>query len=336
MARLNSDFEVAWSSLSGSAVAEGWRSISVGSAGPISLFAGRRFPGNVEALLAGFKSIVIPLAEQLPDGQGFSVERADPHGDGGTWLALSREESGSMELFAAMACDVASALDAAALETNDEARLLRIFLGRVRAWQEFMRKGARALGPEAEIGLIGELVILSSLIVGGLPAHIAVDSWLGPLDAVQDFEVGSGAIEVKCTISNVGFPARIGSLEQLDSAVRQPLYLAGVRLRQSSVGKNLPDFVDRAVSLVADDAQAFRVLSNRLVSSGYFSNHSDRYPRRFELAEIRVFEVTDEFPRMTHATVPVGVNRATYDIDLDKISVEVVDLATALKKLGAT
>lgn len=335
MARQNKDLAIAWSSLSGSNEHMGWRSINIGSAGPIALHAGRRFPGNEESLLAGFASTTIPSAEKLPDGQGFSVERADPHGDGRTWLALTRKGSGSQELFTAMACDVAGALDSGALETSDETRLLRIFLGRVRAWQEFMRKGAHALGPEAEIGLVGELATLASLIIQGLPAHIAVEGWVGPEDGVQDFEIGSGAIEVKSTISTIGFPARIGSLEQLDNATRQPLYLAGVRLRQTAVGKNLPDFVDNLVSLVSDDVQAMQLFANRLISAGFFESHADRYPRRFELAGIRLLEVDEGFPRMTHATVPIGVNRATYDIDLDKVRGGNVELFTALKKLGA-
>lgn len=335
MARQNSDFAVAWSSLSDSNADIGWRSINVGSAGPIALHAGRRFPGNEQALLAGFDSTTVPVAERLPDGQGFTVERADPHGDGKTWLALTRRGSGSQELFTAMVCDVAGALDAAATDTADESRLLRTFLGRVRAWQEFMRKGAHALSPEAEIGLIGELTILSALIVQGVPAHIAVEGWVGPEDGVQDFEVGTGAIEVKCTNSSNGFPARIGSLEQLDNSNRQPLFLAGVKLRQTTAGKNLPDFVDNLLSLVSDDLQASQLLSNRLISAGYFENHADRYPRRFELACIRTFEVDDGFPRMTRATVPLEVSRVIYDIDLDTVRGENVELGVVLKKLGA-
>ena len=222
-----------------------------------------------------------------------------------------------------------------AVETLDETRLLRIFLGRVRAWQEFMRKGANALGPEAEIGLIGEVATLASLITQGLPAYFAVEGWVGPEDLVQDFEIGSGAIEVKTTISSIGFPARIGSLEQLDNAVRQPLYLAGVRLLQTSTGNSLPDFVDNILSLISDDTQALHLFSNRLISAGYFKNHADRYTRRFVLSEIRLFEIGDGFPRITHATVPLGVIRATYDIDLDKVRTESVTLVTALKNLGA-
>jgi hypothetical protein len=335
MARPNKEFILAWNSLSGTAEETGWRSIPIRFAGPIAIHAGRRFPGNEEALLAGFAAASVPVAEKLPDGQGFSVERADPHGDGRTWLALTRKGFGSAELFTAMVCDVAGSLDAAVIETSDESRLLRVFLGRVRAWQEFMRKGAQALSPEAEIGLIGELSVLAALIIREVPAHLAVEGWVGPLDGVQDFQIGAGALEVKATISALGFPAHIGSLEQLDNSARQPLYLIGARLRQTVLGKSLPDFIDATRSLIQDDNQAQQLLSDRLISAGYCDAHADKYSRRFELAGLRVLEVAGDFPRMTHGTVPSGITRATYDIDLDKIQRENVDLAEALKKLGA-
>src|SRR5512139_3347892 len=126
MARPIDEFLLAWDSLSGSAEQEGWRSIPVTPAGPCVLQAGRRFPGNEESLLAGFSSARIPAAEKLPEGRGFSVERVDPHGDGNTWLALTRRESGSVELFATMVCDVTGAMDAEA--ASGEERLLRVFL----------------------------------------------------------------------------------------------------------------------------------------------------------------------------------------------------------------
>jgi hypothetical protein len=334
MARPSSAFELAWSSLSGATQDAGWRTIAIDSAGPISIHAGRRFPGNEEAVLASFPSTSLPAAEKLPDGQGFAVERADPHNDGRAWLALTRRPHGSAELFSAMVCDVVGALDAVVLEGADAARLQRVFLGRVKAWQEFMRKGAQALGPEAEIGLFGELATLGAIIDAGTATEASVEAWVGPLDAPQDFELGTGAVEVKSTVATTGFPAHIGSLEQLDDSVRQPLFVAAMRLRQVSHGRSLPDMVAAARSRAAANPEAACVLGERLIAAGYFDFHGDRYVRRFEPESIRLIEVTSAFPRLVHATVPMGVTRAVYDIDLDKAGGPRLDVASALKRLG--
>ena len=335
MARPSNEFLTAWSSLAGADVAPGWNVIYLPPAGPLHLRAGRRSPDNAEAVLVGFPTARLPAANKLPEGQGFAVERVDPADNGWLWLALTRKAVGSTELFASMTCDLAGALDEAVAGGADEAQLLRGFIGRVRAWQEFMRKGMQALSAEAEIGLIGELVLLRAIIDAGVPSARAIESWIGPLDGIQDFEIGTGALEVKATLSVVGFSAMIGSLEQLDDSTRQPLFVAGARLRQIESGQNLPEIVDAMRRTIKGDAEAQRLLAERLLAAGYIDSHSDRYPRRFEQAGTRIVEVGSDFPRMTSGNVPAGILRAMYVIDLDMVPGDNVGTEIALKKLGA-
>jgi hypothetical protein len=335
MARPSNDFLLAWSSLSGDDTESGWRSIALPSSGPLDVRAGRRSPDNAEAVLVGFPTAKIPAADKLPEGQGFSVERADLEGAGKLWIALSRKSAGSPELFAAMSCDVIGALDDAVAAGADEARLARVCIGRVGAWQEFMRKGTQALCPEAEIGLVGELVLLSAILDAGVAAAQAIQSWVGPLDGIQDFELGTGALETKATLSAKGFPAKIGSLEQLDDSVRQPLFVTGARFRQVESGQNLPEFVTGMRTRILGDAEATRLFSERLLAAGYIDSHEGKYPRRFALNDIRVVKVGEGFPRLTPGTAPAGITRAMYEIDLDKTPGDNVGVDAALKQLGA-
>ena len=335
MARPSKDFLLAWSSLSGDHAESGWRSIALPPSGPLDVRAGRRSPDNAEAVLVGFPTAKISVVDKLPEGQGFSVERADLEGVGKLWIALSRKFAGSPELFAAMSCDVIGALDDAVAAGADEARLSRVCIGRVGAWQEFMRKGTQALSPEAEIGLVGELALLGAIISAGVAAAQAIESWVGPLDGIQDFEIGTGALEAKATLSAKGFPAKIGSLEQLDDSVRQPLFVAGARFRQVESGQNLPEFVAAMRLAIQGDAEAIRLLSERLLAAGYIDSHESKYPRRFALNDIQVVKVGDGFPRLTPGTAPAGITRAMYEIDLDKAPGDNVGVDAALKQLGA-
>lgn len=332
MAQPSDDIELAWSSLRDCSDTSGWRSIPIASVGSCALRAGRGFPDAGEALLSGFASSTVSPAEKLPEGQGFAVVRVEPTGDGMTWLALTRKPQGSLGLFGAMVVDVVNAMGQEA--GADEPRLLRVFLGRIRAWQEFMRKGAQSLSPEAEIGLVGELMLLRAILDAGAPHAQAIESWVGPLDGVQDFEIGTGALEVKATLSAAGFPAKIGSLEQLDDSTRQPLFIAAARLRQTDSGVSLPEFIDAMRTAIKGDAEAERLLSERLLAAGYFDAHADRYPRRFALAGIRIVAVAEGFPRLTAGTAPAGIMRAMYEIDLDKAPGDNVGVEGALKKLG--
>lgn len=335
MARPSDEFLLAWSSLSADDPAPGWQVIALPPAGPVDVQAGRYSPDNAEAILLAFPSAQLALAEKLPEGQGFSVERADSDDARQLRLALTRRTAGSAELFAAMACDVVKALDEAASAGAAGAKLLQVFLGRVGAWQAFMRKGSQTLSPEAEIGLVGELTLLRAIIDAGVPLTGAIASWVGPLDGVRDFELGTGALEVKATLSAMGFPAKIGSLEQLDDSARQPLFLAGARLRQSETGQSLSELVAEMRDIAAGDAEAGCLLSERLIAAGYFDAHSDRYIRRFTLVDTRVVEVKEGFPRLTPGSVPLGVKKAIYEIDLDTAAGPNIPAADALKRLGA-
>ncbi|WP_409028525.1 PD-(D/E)XK motif protein [Janthinobacterium sp. SUN098] len=326
---------MAWSSLTGADIEPGWQAISLPSAGQLQVRAGRRSPDNTEAVLIGFPTVRLAAADKLPEGQGFSVERADPEGSGKLWLALTRKSAGSAELFAAMACDVVGALDDTVMAGADENKLLRVFTGRVGAWQEFMRKGTQVLTPESEIGLIGELTLLRAIVNAGIPSALAIESWVGPLDGIQDFELGTGALEVKTTLSAAGFTAKIGSLDQLDDSTRQPLFVAGTRLRQTESGQNLPEIVDAMRLTIRGDAEAERLFTERLLAAGYIDAHAERYPRRFEQAETRIIEVTSDFPRLTLGYVPAGIMKAMYEIDLEKVPGENVGTEGALRKLGA-
>lgn len=334
MARPSNEFLMAWSSLTSIDTELGWQAIALPHAGPVQVRVGRRSPDNAEAALLGFPTARLTGTAKLPEGQGFAVERFDHEGDGRLWLALTRKSAGSMELFTAMVCDVIGALDAAVAAGTDEATLLRILTGRLGAWQEFMRKGTRALSPEAEVGLIGELVLLGAIIDAGAPSRQTIEGWVGPLDGIQDFELGTGALEVKTTLSSLGFTAKIGSLEQLDDSVRHPIFLAAIRLHQTESGQSLPTIVEAMQLAVKGDLEAERLLSERLLAAGYIESHADQYSRRFEQDDIRILQVDAEFPRLIAGTVPAGVIRVKYEIDLNKAFGENIPAERALKTLG--
>jgi hypothetical protein len=331
MARPSDEVVLAWRSLRATETS-GWSTISIAPAGPCFLSAGRASPGNEEALLFGFSEATIPVGQKLPEGHGFKVERVDLRQDGRTWLALTRKASGGIELFLSMVCDISGALDCN--EGADEPGQLRVLLGRVRAWQEFMRKGVQSLTPEAEVGLVGEIVLLRAFVEAGVPAAAAIECWVGPLDGVQDFELGKGAVEVKTTVARAGFPAKIGSLDQLDDAIRRPLFVAGLRLREAETGETLPEFVEGLRAAIEVESEATRLLGERLLAAGYLESHSIGYSRRFVLAETLVLEVTDQFPRLTLGLVPSGIVNAIYEIDLDRVAGDNLSPLATLKRLG--
>lgn len=330
------DLRAAWRALAGGHEGEGWKTIPVATAAPCMLLAGRRLPGDEEALLAGFRSITMPPHSHLPQGHGFEVSKlaADPAGGERLWVALARRPSGSPELFAMMAEDLLRLIEDGA--TREEDSLLHHFLSRIHAWQDFMdRHREGVLSSEAELGLFGELVVIDHMIEAGMPERHVIDAWQGPLDGLQDFMPGTGGIEVKATLSAGGFPAVISSLDQLDNSLRQPLFLAAVRLALGPSGMTLPAKADATRNRLYGNQAALDLFDVRLMQAGLLRTAAERYTRRFLHVSTAVMPVRNGFPRLTRAHVHPAIRKARYEIDLDLTGAPDIGLAGALEFLGA-
>ncbi|WIG93321.1 PD-(D/E)XK motif protein [Myxococcus sp. SDU36] len=326
----------AWRALSGSAEGEGWRTIPIEVAAPCRLLAGRHFPGDEEVVLVGFREGNIPPDSQLPQGHGFRVAKLATGilGNSQTWLALSRKAAGSLDLFVMMAGDVVALLENCS--SSGEAQLLQLFLSRIMAWQNFMgRSQDNFLSQEAEVGLFGEMVVLQQIIQAGVPQGVALEAWQGPLGSLQDYMIGSGAIEVKTTVAPSAFLANIGSLEQLDETLRHPLFLAAVRLALSGSGKTLPELTLDIRGLLGANSVALTAFERCLVHAGYLEVMSHRYLRRFTHSSTALLPVAAQFPRLTRQNVNISIKSARYELDLASVMQVDVGLVHALQRLGA-
>jgi hypothetical protein len=334
MARRTEEFDSAWMSLSGQSSGQGWRSIPVAKAGRWQILAARRAPTDEEAIVVAFPTATPPPPSLLPEGRGFMVEVARVEEMHGVWLAIARKDAAQIDLFKTMLADLCDWLEGAT-GLNDGGAMSG-FLARVRAWQEFMQRGGQPLSAEREVGLFGELALMRSLLQAGYPAALVVESWAGPLRAEQDFHIGSGAIEAKSTTASAGFPAKVRSLAQLDDSTRSPLYVCGVKLRVEQGGTSLPSLADELSRTIAAEQGPVREFHDRLLAAGYLVQHAPRYERRFFIQELVFLHVGPGFPRLTAASVPVGVLDVRYEIDLDQCGgSRITSASEVLKKMGA-
>lgn len=330
------DLATAWRALADLANTEdGWQTIPVVTRLSCRLLAARHFPGNEEAILIGFRSPNIFSSQQLPEGSGFLVLLVDPGPDMDDckWIALLRQPTGSLEIFTMMTADIISTLEAS--EGMDDDSLLRIFLARIRAWQSFMQRVRDGvLSAEAEIGLHGELIVLTLILKAGTLPHKVIEAWQGPKNGLHDLQFRTGAIEVKATTSCSGFPATISSLEQLDNHLVTPLYLAGVRVLRDESGKNLKERIDEIKELIGADGSLTTSFEILLIHAGYSHLMSTRYPRRFIHSNTLIFPINNIFPKLTRGNVPTVILKVQYQIDLDQLDCTSVSLGDILPSLG--
>lgn len=324
----------AWRALAGEIKGEGWRTIPIEQGGSRQLLAGRHFPGNMEAILIGFRTIHLPPDGQLPEGLGFHVEQVKHEipGFSHKWIALSRQPVGSQDMFARMAEDIVGMLKR--YGNVDDQTLFQLFLGRIKAWQDFMHQAkSDVLGLDEEVGLAGELRFLKLLLESGLPAAMVIEAWQGPLGGLHDFWLGSGVIEVKSTVATHGFPATVSSLEQLDSSLVSNLFLVGIRFMLDAGGITLPELVDQIACGLDDKPDAKGKFESLLLRAGFLRAFSSRYKRRFLHSDTKILLVDRGFPALTRDNVNPAIRKVRYELDLDLISIPSVELYQALEKL---
>ncbi|HET9048952.1 MAG TPA: PD-(D/E)XK motif protein [Chiayiivirga sp.] len=324
----------AWRAL-GAESGQGWRAIELVRKLNCTVHAGRRAPGNEESLLIGIEGSPVARDVQLPRGQGFSLTRTETidAATGRTWFALARNTGGQLGLFSLMAADLVALLAQAGDE--EPSRIYSALMARIRAWQEFMKRDRTGvLSAEEEVGLFGELLVLKDILGCGMNASDAVDSWEGPDDGLHDFLIGTGAIEVKSTVSPVGFVAEIANLDQLDDSLRRPLYVGAVRLAQTTSGQTLPELCDELAAAVQEATGVATLLWSKLLSAGYIEAIREQYTRRFVQAHLGYRLIGDDSPRLTRSNVPVAVQRVKYAMDLGVIPEVATRCEEIMESLG--
>lgn len=291
--------------------------------GLVSFHAGRSFPEGLEAIIVDFPAGTIRTSDSFPSGGGFDMMRlpSDSFTAGREAIALVRHVEGAHELFSMMSVNVLRQLEQ--LDMTKPRLVLDAFFVRVREWQDFMtNKRRKPLSGERQVGLQGELMILDILADKLQSPLVALNSWQGPLRAPQDFYVEVGAIEVKSTARSNGFLAKISSIEQLD-AERCPMYLCGLKFKDSDSGESLRQAITRLTQKM-QDAGLEHQFGALLLMSGYLAEHGERYDRKLCCSDTKYFLVSDKFPCLRRANLPTEIRRVSYEIDLDTIGVGAV------------
>ena len=157
---------------------------------PLSLYAGIDHDGRRVLML-----VTANVPPQLPPpGIVHVVCNQRENGEFAIILQLGRPEFD--EVFGRLCQDLVDATRTAVPTLGAEAVLRR--LGR---WRKLLEVGQRTTLSDAALrGLIGELWFLQHVALRRLGADAAVQGWVGPLDAPQDFIVGEEVFEIKtCT-----------------------------------------------------------------------------------------------------------------------------------------
>ncbi len=237
--------------------------------------------------------------------------------DGKSTLVIRLLDESHRDIFLTLCNDIA----ASAEQANTEREAVATAVMRTWRWHQLLRAGTdQRLTPEEQRGLAGELLVIQRLLLPRLSPAMAMASWIGPMDAPKDFETGRIAIESKARRGGATPYIAISSEHQLDTTDIDRLFLHVVSVDRSpnevDESSTLPELAasirDEIESADPAAADRFDVL---LLAAGLLPEHNyDDF--RWVAGESRLFEISEEFPRLAAGVVPQGVSSVRYSIAL--------------------
>ena len=289
-------------------------------------------PQNEPLLLVQLNAVAADPPDQLPQGRGIESRMTDTAS--GSQLELRLSDPAARDIFATLVADILRVAETAATEQE----IPPAIFGRLAKWQRFLRRvGPDGLPREERRGLYGELWFMKTHLIPDIGAGASVRSWAGPTGAPQDFQLGTGAVEVKATGMRQQQRLRIVSELQLDDSAVDWLVLfhVSVDVRDGSES-TLPSLVASVRDDLTGDPTASLLFDERLLDVGYLDSDDHLYSHEsYSIRETNAFRVGPGFPRLVEASLPHGVGDLHYSItvsECDPFRIPIPELVDLLRE----
>lgn len=235
--------------------------------------------------------------------------------DPADFIDLACLDEAVMETFAAVVADVADSAQAVRLDARPGA--VREALAR---WRWFWDASQDRLSDKDALGLFAELWFLRRWLG---PTPDAVKAWTASEGARHDFQATAFSVEVKVTGRRTDNAAvhHIEHLDQLADPEQGSLYLFSLRVTRDRLAANsLPALVDDISASLSDSPAANREFQEKVARRGYTAANRSRHDATWRVLGERLYQVRDDFPRLTLASFPLGlpsgVAAVSYDLDM--------------------
>ncbi len=273
---------------------------------------------------------------RLPHLRGVEVFIQPAADDGKAGLVVRLLDYTLRDIFLRLCLDIIASSGDAIAEADAVARAV----GRTWRWHHLLRGGRGTLGPDEQIGLIGELLILERFLLPKIGAVSAVEAWRGPLGYAQDFASGNVCIESKARGRSRASEVRINSEQQLDYADATQFFLAVTVFEFANAsgapGATVTDVARRVRAIVANASEAALGRFDALLEAAGLGFDDDYSAWPWLESEQFLFHVKADFPRIVPRDLPAGVSKIRYDLSLPSCSEYLVPKESLDHALGGT
>lgn len=180
-------------------------------------------------------------------------------------------------------------------------------------WKRWRELLGNAISNKEAYSVIAEMLVLDRLFVNDKSVE-----WTAINAGSHDIEGDNNSYEVKSTIKRYGSTITISGQHQLQSKKKLQIYFC--RFEKSKEGISVNNLVKELLIHGYDRDK----LEKELYQLGYEKGSSIREVK-YKVLEKRIYEVNDEFPKITNTSfkenhIPDSIIQITYTIDLDGLN----------------
>lgn len=168
-------------------------------------------------------------------------------------------------------------------------------------------------------GIIGELYFLKNFLIPKYGQPSALNSWIGPERADQDFVCEDKWYEIKAVESGAE-SVMISSVEQLDS--QQSGLLTIVYLDKTSpedTSKITLNSIFQEIYGMLEKEELKNIFSGKLLSFGYYPRHEYDEPS-FKFSNMEKYIVDSKFPCIRRNILPESILHLQYNLSISIIN----------------
>jgi len=231
-----------------------------------------------------------------------------------TFTLIDRDQE---DVFITMSCDIIKFSKA----DSQPQESLKLVLRRYSAWLKLLdHKRSAFLSAGAQKGLLAELVFLKECIELGIKPCDAIEGWVGPDGADQDFVYNDGWHEIKATGVSSS-KVTITSVEQLsNSSVGELVIFRIDKCVPTQPGAlTLYNTVHTLMGMMSADINAIDSFVLKLGAVGYID--MDEYAKQyFSISAKQSYTVNDSFPKIVRSNLPIEIINVEYQIDIPSLN----------------
>lgn len=219
-------------------------------------------------------------------------------------------------------------------DCSTESEAINITSNIIQKWKKLFDKiNNQGLNLEQQKGLLGELIFLNKLLENNFSADYILNCWTGPDFDDKDFTIGAVCFEIKFTTSKLP-RIKITSERQLDILNVDKLFLVSyVSEKVKENGISLNSIINTIENKISHNSRALKYFKERLETAGYIEEDNDNYNTQYGIKKRYIYQINEEFPRLTNENLPQGIYNTSYYIEISAIEVFRVEFDNIINEL---